>query len=90
MQNAQNATNYVFVSLDVNTIILHINNSVYVNCTTVNEIIDAFKLYNITDVDTIMYSSDVEFASEFDFANDSEAANMLDDAYDALNFKTML
>jgi acyl-ACP thioesterase len=94
MQNAMQSTtvnaNYVFVMLDDNTIVLHINNSVYVNCTTVAELIAAFKQYNITDTDTIMYSSDVEFASEYDFAYDSEASDMLDEVYDALNFKSAL
>ena len=89
MQNTVKAANYVFVSLDDNTIVLHINNSAYVYCTTVNELIAAFKQYNITDKDTIMYSSDMEFASEYDFAYDSEASEMLDEVYDALNFKSV-
>lgn len=84
MQNTD--TNYVFVMLDTNAIVLRIND-VDVSCASADEVIAAFKQYNITDADTIMSSSDVEFATEFDFAYDSEAYEWLEAAFDALNFK---
>lgn len=82
-------TNYVFVMLDdaTNAIVLRINKTVDVFCANANDIIAAFKQYNITDCDTIMASSDVDFATEFDYAYDSAVHDMLDEAFDALNFK---
>ena len=44
MQNA----NYVFVALDYNTIVLHINNTHVVECSTVADIVNAFKQCNIS------------------------------------------
>ena len=87
MQNTVAATNYVFIALDDNAIILRINKTVEVICANANDIIAAFKQYNITDCDTIMASSDVDFATEFNFAYDSEVHDMLDEVKDALNFK---
>ena len=78
MQNA----NYVFIALDYNTVVLHINNTHVVECYTVTDIVNAFKQYNITANDTIMHSSDVEFASEYDFANDSTVELMLQEVYE--------
>jgi hypothetical protein len=83
-------TNYVFVMLENKAIVLHINNSVYVTSKNENELIAAFKQYNISDSDTIMASSDVEFATEFGFAYDSEAYDWIDAAKDALNFRHLI
>jgi hypothetical protein len=84
--NAAN-TNYVFVMLDdaTNAIVLRINKTVDVFCNSANDIIAAFKQYNINKYDTIMCSSDVDFATEFDYAYDSAVHDMLDEALIACN-----
>jgi hypothetical protein len=84
--NAAN-TNYVFVMLDdtTNAIVLRINKTVDVFCNSANDIIAAFKQYNINKYDTIMFSSDVDFATEFDYAYDSAVHDMLDEALIACN-----
>ena len=87
MQNTVAATNYVFVMLDdtTNAIVLRINKTVDVFCNSANDIIAAFKQYNINKYDTIMCSSDVDFATEFDYAYDSAVHDMLDEALIACN-----
>lgn len=83
----QTTTNYVFVTFcdATNAIIVRINSTHNVFCNSANDIIAAFKQYNITNYDTIMCSSDVEFATEYDYAYDSEVHDMLDDALIACN-----
>lgn len=83
MQNTTTA-NYVFVALDTQAIVLRINDIIEVVCYSAGEVIAAFEQYNIKDTDTIMCSSDVEFATEYDFASDSAAQEWLDAAIDAL------
>ena len=80
-------TNYVFIALDdaTNAIIVRVNSTHEVFCNSANDIIAAFKQFNITKYDTIMCSSDVEFATEFDYAYDSAVHDMLDDALIACN-----
>jgi hypothetical protein len=87
MQNTVANTNYVFVMLDdaTNAIVLRINKTVDVFCNNANDIIAAFKQYNINKYDTIMFSSDVDFATEFDYAYDSAVHDMLDEALIACN-----
>jgi hypothetical protein len=87
MQNTVANTNYVFVMLDdtTNAIVLRINKTVDVFCNSANDIIAAFKQYNINKYDTIMFSSDVDFATEFDYAYDSAVHDMLDEALIACN-----
>jgi hypothetical protein len=84
--NAAN-TNYVFVMLDdaTNAIVLRINKTVDVFCNNANDIIAAFKQYNINKYDTIMFSSDEDFATEFNYAYDSAVHDMLDEALIACN-----
>lgn len=89
MQNTTTA-NYVFVALDTQAIVLRINDTIEVVCANADEVIAAFEQYNITDTDTIMCSSDVEFATEYDFASDSAAQEWLDAAFDALNFRHLV
>jgi hypothetical protein len=83
----QTTTNYVFVALDdaTNAIVLRINKTQEVFCNNANDIIAAFKQYNITKYDTIMCSSDVDFATEFDYAYDSAVHDILDEALIACN-----
>lgn len=83
----QATTNYVFVTFDdaTNAIVLRINKTNEVFCNSANDIIAAFKQFNITKYDTIMCSSDVEFATEFNYAYDSAVNDMLDDALIACN-----
>jgi hypothetical protein len=87
MQNTVANTNYVFVMLDdaTNAIVLRINKTHEVFCNNANDIIAAFKQYNINKYDTIMFSSDVDFATEFDYAYDSAVHDMLDEALIACN-----
>ena len=87
MQNTVANTNYVFVMLDdaTNAIVLRINKTVDVFCNSANDIIAAFKQYNINKYDTIMFSSDVDFATEFNYAYDSAVHDMLDEALIACN-----
>ena len=90
MQNTVAATantNYVFVKLDdaTNAIVLRINKTVDVFCNSANDIIAAFKQYNINKYDTIMCSSDVDFATEYNYAYDSAVHDMLDEALIACN-----
>jgi hypothetical protein len=87
MQNTVAATNYVFVMLDdaTNAIVLRINKTHDVFCNSANDIIAAFKQYNINKYDTIMFSSDVDFATEFNYAYDSAVHDMLDEALIACN-----
>jgi hypothetical protein len=84
--NAAN-TNYVFVMLDdaTNAVVLRINKTHDVFCNNANDIIAAFKQYNINKYDTIMFSSDVDFATEFNYAYDSAVHDMLDEALIACN-----
>jgi hypothetical protein len=83
----QTTTNYVFVALDdaTNAIVLRINKTHEVFCNNANDIIAAFKQYNINKYDTIMCSSDVDFATEFDYAYDSAVHDILDEALIACN-----
>jgi hypothetical protein len=83
----QTTTNYVFVALDTQAIVLRINDTINVVCANADEVIAAFEQYNIKDTDTIMCSSDMEFATEYDFASDSAAQEWLDAAFDTLNFR---
>ena len=87
MQNTVANTNYVFVMLDdaTNAIVLRINKTHDVFCNNANDIIAAFKQYNINKYDTIMFSSDVDFATEFNYAYDSAVHDMLDEALIACN-----
>jgi hypothetical protein len=87
MQNTVANTNYVFVMLDdaTNAIVLRINKTHDVFCNSANDIIAAFKQYNINKYDTIMFSSDVDFATEFNYAYDSAVHDMLDEALIACN-----
>jgi hypothetical protein len=87
MQNTVANTNYVFVMLDdaTNAIVLRINKTVDVFCNSANDIIAAFKQYNINKYDTIMCSSDVDFATEYNYAYDSAVHDMLDEALIACN-----
>lgn len=87
MQATTATTNYVFIALcdATNAIIVRINSTHDVVCNSANDIIAAFKQYNITKYDTIMCSSDVEFATEFNYAYDSAVHDMLDDALIACN-----
>jgi hypothetical protein len=83
----QTTANYVFVALDdaTNAIVLRINNANDVVCNNANDIIAAFKQYNINKYDTIMCSSDVDFATEFNYAHDCAVHDMLDEALIACN-----
>ena len=87
MQNTVANTNYVFVMLDdaTNAIVLRINKTHDVFCNSANDIIAAFKQYNINKYDTIMCSSDVDFATEYNYAYDSAVHDMLDEALIACN-----
>ena len=80
-------TNYVFIALDdtTNAIVLRINKTNEVFCNNANDIIAAFKQFNITKYDTIMCSSDCDFATEFDYAYDSAVHDIIDDALIACN-----
>lgn len=85
------AKNYVFIALEPLIVTLHIENlqtkdEVYVECSTVDDIVAAFKAHNVTQYDDIYTSSDVEFATEFGFADDDAVFDMLDEAYAKLNF----
>jgi len=81
------ATNYVFVALcdETNAIVLRINKTHEVFCNNASDIVAAFKQYNITKYDTIMCSSDCDFATEYDYAYDSAVHDILDDALIACN-----
>jgi hypothetical protein len=68
-----------------NAIVLRINKTHEVFCNNANDIIAAFKQYNINKYDTIMFSSDVDFATEFNYAYDSAVHDMLDEALIACN-----
>jgi hypothetical protein len=87
MQATTATTNYVFIALcdATSAIIVRINSTHEVFCNSANDIIAAFKQYNINKYDTIMCSSDVEFATEFNYAYDSAVHDMLDDALIACN-----
>ena len=81
------ATNYVFITLCdlTNAIIVRVNSTHNVFCNNANDIIAAFKQFNITKYDTIMCSDDCDFAAEFGYANDSAVHNIIDDALIACN-----
>ena len=82
MQN----TNNVFLNAENAAIVVTVNNKVVaVDVQTADALVEVFLQHNINVLtDTIMCSSSIDFATEADFATDSCAHNIIDEALDAL------
>jgi hypothetical protein len=82
MQN----TNYVFLNAADAAIVVTVNNTVVAtDVQTADALVEVFLQNNINVLqDTIMHSSDVDFASEEGFATDACAHNIIDAALEAL------
>ena len=82
MQN----TNNVFLNAENAAIVVTVNNKVVaVDVQTADALVEVFLQHNINVLtDTIMCSSSIDFATEADFATDSCAHNIIDEALEAL------
>ena len=82
MQN----TNNVFLNACNAAIVVTVNNVQVAAVYTAAQLAAVFKQHNINVLtDTIMCSSSIDFASEEDFATDSCAHNIIDEAFEALS-----
>ena len=82
MQN----TNYVFLNAADAAIVVSVNKVQVAAVYTAAQLVAVFKQHNINVLtDTIMCSSDCDFAAEFGYANDSAVHNIIDDALIACN-----
>lgn len=79
MQN----TNYVFLNAADAAIVVTVNNTVVAtDVQTADALVEVFLQNNVNvSTDTIMCSSSIDFASEEDFATDSCAHNIIDEAF---------
>ena len=82
MQN----TNNVFLNAENAAIVVTVNNKIVaVDVQTADALVEVFLQHNINVLtDTIMCSSSIDFATEADFATDSCAHNIIDEALEAL------
>ena len=78
--------NNVFLNAQNAAIVVTVNNVQVAAVYTAAQLAAVFKQHNINVLtDTIMCSSSIDFASEEDFATDSCAHNIIDEAIEALS-----
>ena len=78
--------NNVFLNAENAAIVVTVNNKVVaVDVQTADALVEVFLQHNINVLtDTIMCSSSIDFATEADFATDSCAHNIIDEALETL------
>ena len=83
MQN----TNYVFLSAADAAIVVKVNDTVVAtDVQTADALVEVFLQHNVNVLaDTIMCSSSIDFATEADFATDSCAYNIIEEALEQLS-----
>lgn len=80
-------TNYVFLNAENACIVVTVNNAVVAtDVQTAEALVEVFLQHNINVLaDTIMCSSSIDFATEADFATDSCAYNIIENALEQLS-----
>ena len=73
-------TNFVFFNAVDAQVKVTVNDTVVGYADTVDALVELFLQNNLTHNDTFMHSSDVDFASEEDFASDDAAHELIDTA----------
>ena len=73
-------TNFVFFNAVDAQVKVTVNDAVVGYADTVDGLVELFLQNNLTHNDTFMHSSDVDFASEEDFASDDAAHELIDTA----------
>ena len=73
-------TNFVFFNAVDAQVKVTVNDTVVGYADTVDALVELFLQNNLTHNDTFMHSSDVDFASEEQFASDDAAHELIDTA----------
>ena len=71
---------FVFLNAEDGSIVVSIDKNVVACAFSAEELAEVFKIYNVTEADSIYFSSSVDFASEEGFDTDEDAHAIIDGA----------